>query len=136
MGVQPPASYLVTPWLRHQCAPIAGKQRTHKHDGTPQSRSLMGKLVALQRIQIHLVGLKLIAATIREEGVVVVEPAHLHPQQLQQINEPVHIADVGYILNNHPLTSQQHSTQHLQRLILRPLGLNVAMQLVASLYFE
>ena len=136
MRVKTAAAYLVAPRLRHHSASVARKQWTYNHNGAAQSGSLLGKFRALQHVKIHLIRLKLVAATLCEQGTVVVQPAHLHAQKLQQTDKLVDIADVGDILYRHPVTRKQHSAYHLQCLVLGTLRMNGSMELMPTYYFK
>ena len=126
VGVQAAPSYLVAPRLGDHGLAEARQQRTDEQHAAPQGGTLAHKLVALQVVQVGLVGLEHILA--------VTEPGHFHANIPDQLYEIVHVANVGDIADANLLAGKQGGTDYLQGLVFGSLRNDGAAQRVSAFY--
>ena len=124
MRIQTAATNLITTWLGDDSLAHASQQRTDHHHAATQCSTLLHKLVALQVIQVQLVGF---------EGIgVFFLFRYLHTNITQQLDEVVHIANVRDVTDNHLLLCQQCGTDYLQGLVLSTLWCDGSLQQMAA----
>ena len=128
VGVETAASYLVAAGLGHHGAVETGQQRTYHEHAAAQGGALAHKLVALQIVEVQVVGLEDVGAVLKAR--------HLHPDVLQQQDEVLYIQYLGDVLDVDGLAREQRGANHLKGLVLGALGLDAALQRVAAFYDE
>ena len=108
--VQSAPSYLVASGFGDDSFSEAGNQRADQHYRAAQAGTCLQEGVALQIAQVHVCGLETIGvgAFLR----------HLHPHVAQQLDEVVHVQDVGHITHHHLVRCKQRGADDLQGLIL------------------
>jgi len=101
---------LVAPRFGHDGTAEACQQRTDGEHRPPQCGALAHELVAAQVFQVHLVGLEGIAA--------LAAGCHLHVDVAQQLDQVVHVEDVGNVADLHLVAREQRGRDHLQGFVL------------------
>ena len=124
MRIQTAATNLITTRFGDNGFTHTGQKRTNHHHAATQCSTLLHKLVALQVIQVQLVGF---------EGIgVFFLFRYLHTNITQQLDEVVHIANVRDVTDNHLLLCQQCGTDYLQGLVLSTLWCDSSLQQMAA----
>ena len=139
MSIQSTAAYLVSSWLRNHCPAKTCQQRSYEHDASSQCGSFLGKLSALQRGYIHILGTERVFAALVSKllaGCLLRDLLHLYAYKRQKLYQTVDIAYIWYVVYDYLFLCQQDRTDHLQGFVLRSLRLYVAFQSVSSYYFE
>ena len=122
--VQTAPTDLVATGFCHDGPAEARQQRPNHQHRASQRGTLAHELVAAEVLQIHLVGLKGVAA--------LRALCHLHVDVAQQLYQVVHVENVGNIADFHLLVRKQRGTNHLQGLILGSLRSDFALQEMSS----
>ena len=105
MGVEPAPSDLIAAGLGHDSLAETCEQRSDHEHRTAQGGAFPDELITFQIRQVHLVGL--------ERVVVARQPFHLYVDVSEQLDEIVHIKDVGNVVNGDGLTGEQCGANHL-----------------------
>ena len=98
MRIKTAAAYLVTARLGYECLSETGNQRTDQHDRPAQLRAALQEIIAFQVSQIHEIGLERIGFNIRLR--------YLYSHIAEQLNQIVHIQNIGDIADSHLFRSQ------------------------------
>ena len=128
VGVQPAPSDLVAAGFCDDGLAEAAQQRAYGEHGAAQRGALAHELVALQVVEVEVVGL---------EGVVVAAVSgYADAHVLEQLDEVVDVEDVGDVLDVHLVAGEQRGTDHLQSLVLGALWGDGAAERSAAFYDE
>ena len=126
--VEPAAANLVASRFRDQRPSEASHKRSDDHHRASQARTAAQEIGRLEIVQVYPVGLKGIASGS--------QLLHAHTHVAQQVDQVVHVEDVGHVVDRHPLGGQQRGTDHLQCLVLRPLWHDLTRHAAAALNHE
>ena len=135
VGVQSATSDLVAAGFGDGGLAHASQQRTDHHDRATQLRTLLHKLVALQIVQIQVIGLEGASKT-RNTCLCCILGClcrDLHAYILEQLDEVHHVSDLRNVVNGHLLACQQRGANHLQGLVLGTLRIDSSAKRVSSL---
>ena len=110
MSVQSAASYLVATRFGDDCLAHAGQQRTDHQDRSTQGGAAADESVALQVVEVQLVGLEgeAVACSLWRVG-----RLHFDSDILQKLNEVVDIANVRDVVDSHLFACQQRGADNL-----------------------
>ena len=122
--VQPPAANLVASGFGDDGAPEAGHQRPCQHHRAAQAGARLQESLALQVVQVHVRGLEAVGVR--------AFLGHPHAHVAQQLDEVVHVEDVGHVAHHHLVRREQCRADDLQRLVLGALRADFPAQLVSS----
>ena len=128
MGIQTPATNLVTSRLGNHCFPKTGNQRTDQHDRATQFGAASQELIAFQVSQIQVIRLK------RER--ITSCFCYFYAHITEQLYQVIDIQNIRNVSDNHFLVCQQRSTKHLQHFVLSPLRHNLPLQFVPSFDYK
>ena len=126
--VQPTASDLVATRLGIHGLAASPEHGTNEHHRTTKLGTFLQKSLTRGKLQIQLVGLKAVR----------IDPLarHFHAHVAEQLDEIVHIQDVGHVMDGHFLRCQQSGTENLKHFILGSLRMDVALQAMSAFYHK
>ena len=128
MCVESATAYLVATWLRHHCLAEPCQQRADEHNRAAQACTAVYVLVAVDVVEVHVVGLE------REAAHAIACYAHTHIHKL--VYEVVHVGNVGYVFNGHLLGGEQRCANLLQHFVLGSLRVYFAFESVSSFDYK
>jgi hypothetical protein len=147
VGVKAPPPYLVATGLGNDGLAHAGQQRTNHQHRAAQLGTLLHKLIALQIVQVEVIGLEGESPpygprggfiTLQDMSVTIGgrQGGYLHADILQQLDEVVDIADVGNVADSDRLAGEQRGTDDLQGLVFGTLRRDGSTERMSALYDE
>src|ERR1051326_5828301 len=104
MRIQSSSSDLISAWFGNVSFSETGEQRTDDHYGAAQASAFFAESIGTQIINVHIIGL--------ESVFFVTALLHFYSEFTQQVDEFIHIDDVGDISDRDLFRSKKNSGDH------------------------
>ena len=124
VGVESAASNLVAPGFGNGCPAEAPEQGTDEQHTSAQGCTLANKLCAVEKVEVEVIGL--------EGEIVAVVARYPHPHVAKELNEVLHVENVGNVIDVYLFVGEQHTADHLQCFVFGTLRTDGALQQVTA----